>query len=102
MRVYAASSGHPWLTVARLAATPDAVRTAPVRRGRVDRDILRARSGRGRLETSRTQPNPQRAAAIRWASLTGIDDDLSAFRLTGIDHAFAVAEVAGRMSCLRS
>jgi DNA-binding response OmpR family regulator len=36
-----------------------------------------------------------RTAAIRWATLTGIDDDFSTFWLTGIDDALAVSDVAG-------
>jgi hypothetical protein len=36
-----------------------------------------------------------RAAAIRWANLTGIDDDFVTFWLTGLDDALAVGDVAG-------
>ncbi len=36
-----------------------------------------------------------RATAIRWSSLTGIDDDFSTVWLTGIDDALAIGDVAG-------
>jgi len=36
-----------------------------------------------------------KATAIRWVSLTGIDDDFSTLWLTGIDDALAVGDVAG-------
>jgi len=34
-------------------------------------------------------------AAIRWAGLTGVDDDFPTFWLTGIDDALAIGDVAG-------
>jgi tetratricopeptide (TPR) repeat protein len=36
-----------------------------------------------------------RGVAIRWARLTGIDDDFATFWLSGIDDALAVGDVAG-------
>jgi class 3 adenylate cyclase/tetratricopeptide (TPR) repeat protein len=95
MKVYAgiiqAARGEP---VEQLAAAPTLQGTRADVMVELFNAFLGAAEARAAADLARAAELTQQAA-IRWATLTGIDDDFVTFWLTGIDDALAVGDVAG-------